>query len=323
MPADHRPPLPVPAATVILVREKAGQLQVYLLRRSRTSGFMPGSYVFPGGLVDDGDRDDALWLAHADLTPAALSERLGPAAGGVEALCYGVAAVRETFEEAGVLLACPRPPAEADFGRACERRLSQSPAHGWFTQLVVSEDWVLTLSALSRWARWITPERMPRRFDTRFFVAALPPGQTCLPDMRETTDGIWISPRAALVENIKRQPAPEPSDSGYPARVSERSQPSPAAQRALRPELGPADHAPSGSPGAGPSIRSAAAVGSHVPSERKRDPARGCRASPAAGGGAVFEGLALQRPLPAHPMRAKEKITRREARSRGCFRVTT
>ncbi len=201
MPADRRPPLPVPAATVILVRETAGQLQVYLLRRSRTSGFMPGSYVFPGGLVDDGDRDDALWLAHADLTPAALSERLGPAAGGVEALCYGVAAVRETFEEAGVLLACPRPPAEADFGRACERRLSQSPAHGWFTQLVVSEDWVLTLSALSRWARWITPERMPRRFDTRFFVAALPPGQTCLPDMRETTDGIWISPRAALVEN--------------------------------------------------------------------------------------------------------------------------
>ena len=202
MSADRRPPLPVPAATVILVRETAGHLQVYLLRRSQTSGFMPGSYVFPGGLVDDGDRDDALWLAHADLAPAALSERLGPAAGGFEALCYGVAAVRETFEEAGVLLACPRPPAEADFGRACERRLSQSPAHGWFTQLVVSEDWVLTLSALSRWARWITPERMPRRFDTRFFVAVLPPGQACLPDMRETTAGIWISPREALVENI-------------------------------------------------------------------------------------------------------------------------
>jgi len=110
--------------------------------------------------------------------------------------------VRETFEEAGVLLARPRPPAQGDFGRACERRLAESPAHGWFTRLVVSEAWVLTLSALSRWARWVTPERMPRRFDTRFFVAVLPPGQACLPDMRETTAGIWISPRDALVENI-------------------------------------------------------------------------------------------------------------------------
>ncbi len=202
MSADNRPPVPVPAATVILVREEAGRLQVYLLRRSQTSGFMPGSYVFPGGLVDDRDRDDALWRAHADLAPDALSERLGQAAGGFEELCYGVAAVRETFEEAGVLLARPGFPAQGDFGRACERRLAQSPAHGWFTQLVVSDGWVLTLSALSRWARWITPERMPRRFDTRFFVAVLPPGQACRPDMQETTAGIWISPRDALVENI-------------------------------------------------------------------------------------------------------------------------
>jgi len=202
MPADHPPPIPVPAATVILVREEAGHLQVYLLRRSQASGFMPGSYVFPGGLVDDWDRDDALWLAHADLAPDALRERSEPAAGRFEALCYGVAAVRETFEEAGVLLARPRFPAQGDFGRARERRLAESPAHGWFTRLVVSDGWVLTLSALSRWARWITPERMPRRFDTRFFVAVLPPDQTCLPDMRETTAGIWTSPRAALVENI-------------------------------------------------------------------------------------------------------------------------
>ena len=193
MSADNRPPVPVPAATVILVREEAGRLQVYLLRRSQTSGFMPGSYVFPGGLVDDRDRDDALWLTHADLAPDVLGERLGQAAGGFEALCYGVAAVRETFEEAGVLLARPRFPAQGDFGRACERRLAESPAHGWFTRLVVSDGWVLTLSALSRWARWITPERMPRRFDTRFFVAVLPPGQACLPDMQETTAGIWIS----------------------------------------------------------------------------------------------------------------------------------
>jgi len=193
----------VPAATVILVREEAGHLQVYLLRRSQTSGFMPGSYVFPGGLVDERDRDDALWLAHADLAPDALSERLGgQAAGGFETLCYGVAAVRETFEEAGVLLARRRFPAEEGFERARERRLAESPAHGWFTRLVVSDGWVLTLSALSRWARWVTPERMPRRFDTRFFVAVLPPGQACLPDMRETTAGIWVRPRNALVVNI-------------------------------------------------------------------------------------------------------------------------
>jgi 8-oxo-dGTP pyrophosphatase MutT (NUDIX family) len=202
MPADNRPPVPAPAATVILVREAAGQLQVYLLRRSQTSGFMPGSYVFPGGLVDDRDREETLWRAHVDLAPETLGERLGPATGGFQALCYGVAAVRETFEEAGVLLARPRFAAEGDFGRACERRLAESPAHGWFTRLVVSDGWVLRLSALSRWARWVTPERMPRRFDTRFFVAVLPPGQACRPDMRETTAGIWISPREALVENM-------------------------------------------------------------------------------------------------------------------------
>jgi len=125
---DNRPPVPVPAATVILVREEAGHLQVYLLRRSQTSGFMPGSYVFPGGLVDHGDRDDALWQAHVDLAPDALGERLGAAAVGFDALCYGVAAVRETFEEAGVLLARPRFPAPGDFGRARERRLAESPA---------------------------------------------------------------------------------------------------------------------------------------------------------------------------------------------------
>jgi 8-oxo-dGTP pyrophosphatase MutT (NUDIX family) len=190
------------AATLILMRPAEGEFQTYLLRRSRTSGFMPGLFVFPGGLVDAADCDDAFWGEHSDLACGEIGRRLGKGLGFSEALSFGVAAVRETFEEAGVLFASKAVASDVDFERACARRLQESRQRGWFRRMVESEGWALTLSALAPWSHWITPVGMPRRFDTRFFVAVLPAGQDGQPDMHETTEGLWASPWQALAANL-------------------------------------------------------------------------------------------------------------------------
>jgi 8-oxo-dGTP pyrophosphatase MutT (NUDIX family) len=200
-------PLPHPltlawAATLILVRQHAGELQVYLLRRSPTSGFMPGLFVFPGGLVDVADGDEDFWKDRQDVDPDTVVERIGRGLNFSDASSYAVAAVRETFEEAGILLASKPGSADENLKLACERRLTNSQQAGWFRTLVDSDGWKLTISALAPWSHWITPVGMPRRFDTRFFVAALPDGQTARPDQRETTAGLWISPRQALADNL-------------------------------------------------------------------------------------------------------------------------
>jgi 8-oxo-dGTP pyrophosphatase MutT (NUDIX family) len=208
---DPSPPL-ARAATLILVRQHAGELQAYLLRRSLTSGFMPGLFVFPGGLVDAADGDEVFWRDRQDLAPQALGERLGKGLRFSDALSYAVAGVRETFEEAGVLLAAKAGSTDEDLKRAGERRLAESGRHGWFRTLAETEGWMLALSALAPWSHWITPVGMPRRFDTRFFVAVLPEGQEGRPDMRETTEGLWVGPRQALEGNrVGRTPLSPPT----------------------------------------------------------------------------------------------------------------
>lgn len=201
MSSSNPPPRLARAATLILVRQHAGELQAYLLRRSPASGFMPGLFVFPGGLVDADDGDEVFWRERQDLSPQALGERLGKGLRFSEALSYAVAGVRETFEEAGVLLAAKAGSTDEELKRAGERRLAEGGRHGWFRTLAETEGWILSLSALAPWSHWITPVGMPRRFDTRFFAAALPEGQEGRPDMRETTEGLWVSPRQALAGN--------------------------------------------------------------------------------------------------------------------------
>jgi 8-oxo-dGTP pyrophosphatase MutT (NUDIX family) len=193
---------PVPAATVILTRQHAGELQVYLLKRSVNSGFMAGNYVFPGGMVDPEDQNVKVWKAHVDLDLDGLAQYLGGGLTATETLAYGIAAIRETFEEAGVFLALKRDKNSEDLKWICKMRLSGDLLKGWFLKFVASEGWILALSVLSRWSHWITPELMKRRYDTRFFVASLPPGQHCQPDARETTHGIWISPEKGLAGNL-------------------------------------------------------------------------------------------------------------------------
>ena len=193
---------PAPAATIVLTRQHAGELQVYLLKRSVQSKFMAGNYVFPGGRLDRADWNFDLWKNHADMEPAGISRRLGGGIGDAEALAYGVAAIRETLEEAGVFLAFRNRQDEKDLKRVCNLRMSADLQKGWLQKLVVSEGWILTLKALSRWSHWITPKLMNRRFDTRFFLAAMPSGQTCRPDNRETTQGVWVSPEKGLSGNL-------------------------------------------------------------------------------------------------------------------------
>lgn len=200
---DGKPAAPVPAATVILTRQQAGELQVYLLKRNIKSGFMAGNYVFPGGVVDPEDRDYKGWRANLDLTPGGIERHLGKGLSTSEAFAYAIAAIRETFEEAGVLLAKRGDGQTAlDTGRLCALRISEALPRGWLKRQATTEGWILELRALSRWSHWITPERMKRRYDTRFFLAFMLPGQVCRPDGKETVNGIWINPEKGLAANL-------------------------------------------------------------------------------------------------------------------------
>ena len=192
-----------PASTVILVREEEGELQVYLLRRSPKSRFFPGSYVFPGGAVDSEDRIRNLWENHIDIGRDEISRQLGGSMTVEEILAHGISALRETFEEAGVFLGRHDKQRRETLKELHDRRLSGGLPKGWFWEWVVSHGWILSFSNLARWAQWLTPELMPRHFDTRFFVAFMTSDQVCTPDTRETTDGIWLSPRKALARNLE------------------------------------------------------------------------------------------------------------------------
>ena len=190
------------AATVILARERAGRFQVYLLKRSSKSGFMAGNYVFPGGTLDTEDRDINLFKTHSDLDLNGIATRFGGDLTAEKALTFCVAAIRETLEEAGVFLACNDNNFAEKLEKACRLRLAANLSKDWFVKLVADAKWRLTLTALSRWSHWVTPELMKHRFDTRFFLASMPADQHCRPDSRETVQGLWISPEEGLAGNM-------------------------------------------------------------------------------------------------------------------------
>ena len=196
--AQH--PKIIPAATVILTREQAGKLQIYLLKRSPHSGFMAGYFVFPGGTVEDHDRQFDIFSNHCDMTSGEISSRFGSEFSLEQTLAYCVAAIRETFEEAGVCLFHRENHPAADL--AAGLRLSTGLEKGWLLKLIAKENCRLALSSLSRWSHWITPVLMKRRFDTLFFLADMPSNQCCRPDEIETVQGVWLSPAEALAGNM-------------------------------------------------------------------------------------------------------------------------
>jgi 8-oxo-dGTP pyrophosphatase MutT (NUDIX family) len=199
------PQTPRPASTVVLARQGHDGVEVYLLKRSRRSSFFPGNYVFPGGAVDREDLNAAFWQGHVDLGREEISERLGGGLSEEYAYGHGVSAIRETFEEAGVLLAYQVEDKPEEMERMSRFRRDGKLTRSWLKERVISGGWVLSFSRLVRWAHWITPEAMKFRFDTRFYVALMPAGQVCLPDTKETTHGLWISPEGALSANLQKE----------------------------------------------------------------------------------------------------------------------
>jgi len=195
---DRTPAEPRHASTVVLLRDASDGLQAYLLRRQKTMAFAAGMYVFPGGSVDP--RDEALSAdAWAGPPPESWCGLLTARTSLATALVC--AAVRETFEESGVVLAGP----SADevvtdtTGEDWEAdRLALLDRTASFAEVLARRSLVLRADLLRPWAHWITPEVEPRRFDTRFFVAALPAGQRTRDVGGEADRVAWCRPREAL-----------------------------------------------------------------------------------------------------------------------------
>ena len=201
------------AATVMLLRD-ARELQVFMLRRNPRMLFAPGASVFPGGAVDAADRDPELLARCRGRDDESASRHLGlsgspsqaraPATADGEAaavaherggLGYWVAAIREAFEEAGVLLAMP---GSVALDGLADARAALARGEQTFLDLVVADDLLLDCGSLHPFAHWITPPRAPRRYDTWFFAAAAPDGHTYRHDDHETVASGWVTPREAL-----------------------------------------------------------------------------------------------------------------------------
>lgn len=193
---DRAPVTPRDAATVVLLRPDSDGMRAYLLRRHRGMPFAGGMVAFPGGGVDPRDSDHV--PAWAGPPVAAFADRLGCDPALARALVC--AAVRETFEESGVLLAGPTsdsvvddtagPDWEADRQKLVDRTLA-------LTEFLARRGLVLRADLLAPWAHWITPEFEARRYDTRFFVASLPAGQHTR-DVSGEADAVrWVRPADA------------------------------------------------------------------------------------------------------------------------------
>ncbi len=198
-PAPERPPRP--AATIVVVRDGAGGIEVLLSRRADGTDYTSGAWVFPGGIVDARDRD-----AHAacfGIDDAAASARLGLEVGGLD---FFVAAIRECFEESGLLFG--RAVGDRDDaldGEAADRLAPWRGAlhrreHG-IAEMCAKEGIRLDAGALVYLSHWLTPLGRAKRYDTRFFIAAAPASQVALFDGTEMVEQLWIAPAEALARS--------------------------------------------------------------------------------------------------------------------------
>ncbi|MCW2758519.1 MAG: hypothetical protein JWO46_2265 [Nocardioidaceae bacterium] len=196
---EREPAEPRNAATVILLRDGASRPEAYLLRRQGSMAFAAGMYVYPGGGVDERDFD--AHLAWAGPTPEEWAEQLGTDVPMATALVC--AAVRETFEESGVLLA----------GTSTDDVVADTTGDDWeadrqalegkelaFTDFLEQRGLVLRTDLLGVWAAWLTPIFEPRRYRTWFFVASLPRGQRTRDVSTESSEVVWLPVAEALAQ---------------------------------------------------------------------------------------------------------------------------
>lgn len=180
---------PIPAATVLLLRDEPA-FEVLMVERHANIGFAGGALVFPGGRIDPGDRNPA-WTEHSSGCDPALM----PAQ---------VAAIREAFEESGILIAREvgggdAPLIDGDRAASLDRwRKVIEDDDAQFLELIRRENLSLACDKLSLFAHWIAPPGLHRRFDTLFFAAACPPGQEAREDGNEATEALWIAPGDAV-----------------------------------------------------------------------------------------------------------------------------
>ena len=199
-------PVPaLPAATVTLVRDSADGMEVLMLQRNHQSGFMPGMFLFPGGAIDPGDEHAAVVARCQGLDDAAASAALGIERGG---LAYWAAAIRESFEEAAVLLAYGEGgelvnPGDAERGErfAEYRRKLNAGDDDVLPQMLERESLKLATDRLTYFSHWITPVTAPRRYDTRFFAAVAPADQEAAPDNVEAIHHVWVKPSEAVEQH--------------------------------------------------------------------------------------------------------------------------
>jgi 8-oxo-dGTP pyrophosphatase MutT (NUDIX family) len=197
------PVVPRPAATLSILRESAEGFEVLMMQRSMKADFMPGAYVFPGGGIEREDADPALFERCSGLDDAAASRLLRVEQGG---LCYWVGAIRECFEEAGLLLCYDRRGALVTLDtpeleqRYVEYRAALNHGKLGFLEFLQREDLRMAVDRLTYFSHWITPLAAPKRYDTRFFAALVPAGQQPLHDDRELVDMVWVRPSLALAQ---------------------------------------------------------------------------------------------------------------------------
>lgn len=200
---ERTPSVPRPASTVVLLRDPGPE--AYLLRRVKGMAFAGGMHVFPGGSVDLDDEDAEIGWAGP---PAA---QWGEWFGADERLARALvcAAVRETFEECGVLLAGPSPDellADVSSDEWEEEREALEGRRQSLSQLLARRGLVLRADLLRPLAHWITPEVESKRFDTRFFLAEMPQGQVCRHVGSEADERVWVRPADAVAQSLTMLP---------------------------------------------------------------------------------------------------------------------
>lgn len=187
---------PVLAATILLLRNGAAGLEVFMVKRHHQIDFVAGALVFPGGKLEKGDSDAAL-DAHVDC----------PAGWTPQMRALGAGAIREAFEESGILLARDARTGSLvsaeRLGELQRYRPLLDKREAVLAEVLETEKLRLALDQLVPFAHWITPANMPKRFDTHFFLAVSPVGHVGSHDGRESVDSIWITPSEAVSDRKK------------------------------------------------------------------------------------------------------------------------
>ena len=195
------PVVPRPAATISIVRDAADGFEVLMMQRSMAADFMPGAYVFPGGGIEREDIDPALYALCSGLDDREASRILNVERDG---LAYWIGAIRECFEEAGLLLCYDRDGELVHLDRPEfeERFIAQRAALNGgelsFLEFCRREKLRPAVDRLTYFSHWITPVAAPKRYDTRFFAAVAPARQHPLHDAKELVDTVWVRPGDAL-----------------------------------------------------------------------------------------------------------------------------